>query len=204
MVAEAEPDVRSPADRAARQITDLLAPAPLVTLTVLVVACSESGPAAGLGWSLLTLFFAPGLPYALILVGIRRGWWTDRHVRIREQRLIPLTAALASIIVGLTVLALAGAPRPLSALVIAMTAGLVTTLAVTTVWKISVHAAVAAGSTVCLGIELGTPTTAIAVVGAAAVAWSRVRLRAHTPAQVAAGLLLGAAVAAGLFGGLTG
>ncbi len=142
--------------RLAQILTDVLAPARLVAITVVVTACSESGVVAGLGWALLTLFFAPGLPLALILVGIRQSWWTDRHVRIREQRLVPLTFALTSVILGLIVLALAGAPGAIGALVIAMTAGLVVTLAATTVWKVSVHAAVAAGSAVCLGIQWGT------------------------------------------------
>jgi membrane-associated phospholipid phosphatase len=194
----------SSASRFAQFFTDALAPAHLVAFTVLVIACSESGLLSGLGWAMLTLLFAPGLPFALILLGTRRGWWTDRHVRVREQRLWPLTFALASIILCLTVLFLAGAPRAIGALVIAMTAGLVVTLAVTTVWKISVHSAVAAGSAVCLSIQWGTLGAAMVFVAALAVAWSRIQLRAHTPAQVLAGAVLGAGVAAGLFATLSG
>nr|WP_269329089.1 phosphatase PAP2 family protein [Kineosporia babensis] len=85
-----------------------------------------------------------------------------------------------------------------------MTAGLTVTLAITTVWKISVHSAVAAGSAVCLGIQWGTFGAAIAVVLAAGVAWSRIELRAHTPGQVLAGAMVGAGVAAALFWPLSG
>lgn len=122
----------SSASRFAQFLTDVLAPAHLVAIIVLVIAWSDSGLLAGLAWGMLTLLFAPGLPYALILVGTRRGWWTDRHVRIREQRLLPLAFALVSVILCLTVLALADAPRAIGALVVAMTTGLVVTLAVTT------------------------------------------------------------------------
>lgn len=190
-------------DRVARTLTDALAPAYLVALTVLIVACTAAGLLSGFLWSMLTLLFTPGIPVAVIAIGVRKHWWSDRHVRVRGQRLIPLSVALLSIIACLAVLSAAGAPSELSALVIAMTAGLSITLAVTFFWKVSVHSAVAAGSAVVLALQLD-PGWGVLVAGfASAVGWSRWWLREHTLSQVLAGAALGAVVAAAVFGLLT-
>lgn len=89
-----------------------------------------------------------------------------------------------------------GAPRELVALVAAMTVGLGACLAVTLVWKISVHSAAAAGVVVILTLVFGP---AMARMSLLVVGWARVELRKHTLAQVIVGSGLGAVVAAGIF-----
>ena len=60
---------------------------------------------------------------------------------------------------------------------------------VTTVWKVSYHAA-AAGGLAALAYSLEGATVGLSLLSVAGlVAWARVRLRRHTRAQVAAGLL---------------
>jgi membrane-associated phospholipid phosphatase len=67
--------------------------------------------------------------------------------------------------------------------------------AITTVWKVSIHCAVASGSVTLLALLFGPwVTPAYALV--ALTAWSRVALKDHTIAQVLAGIVLGAAAAA--------
>ena len=66
--------------------------------------------------------------------------------------------------------------------------------AITTVWKISIHCAVASGSVTILALLFG-PWLAPAYLLVALTAWSRVVLKDHTPAQVIAGSLLGVAAA---------
>jgi membrane-associated phospholipid phosphatase len=66
---------------------------------------------------------------------------------------------------------------------------------ITTVWKISIHCAVAAGSVTILALLLG-PWVAPGYLLVGLTAWSRVVLKDHTAAQVVAGSLLGAAAAA--------
>lgn len=192
------------ADKAARWLSDVLAPAPLVVVTVLLVAVIEAGLWNGLWWSAITLVFVPGIPLAVLALGVRRRWWTDSHLRVRSQRFVPMGVALLSILAGLAVLAAAGAPADLSALVVSMTAGLGATLAVTFVWKISVHAAVAAGSAVVFAVQLGPAWGLVGAAATVAVGWSRCRLRDHTLAQVLVGAAVGAVVAATVFGRLAG
>ena len=72
--------------------------------------------------------------------------------------------------------------------------GLMAALAITLVWKVSVHAAVMAGAATVLTLVFGPPM-ALTVVFVLAVAWARVAKGDHTLAQVLVGALVGGAVA---------
>jgi membrane-associated phospholipid phosphatase len=179
----------------ARLVTEVLAPANLVTGLLLVVAWhSAPSTATRLAWGALAAAFAGVLPLVYLLRGARQGRWEDHHVGEREKRPAVILAILASVLVGTTFMAAAGAPRELTALMGAMIAGLLVTLAVTLVWKISVHAAVASGTVVVLTLVFG-PAASVLWPLAALVCWSRVALRDHTTAQVLGGSVAGGLVA---------
>lgn len=185
--------------RAARLVTELLAPANLViALLVLVAWHSATSTAARLAWGLGAAVFAGVLPLAYLLHGARQGHWQDHHVGEREKRPAVILVILASVLVGTGLMLATGAPRDLLALLAAMIAGLLVTLAVTLVWKISVHAAVAAGTVVVLALVFGPALNALWVL-AALVCWSRIALRDHTATQVLGGSLAGGLVAAVVF-----
>lgn len=187
---------RTPALVAARTLTEVLAPAILVVALLFAVALHASPTLAqGLLYGSVTAFFAGGLPYAVLLLGIRRGHLGDRHIRERSQRPVIMVIGLVSVTVGLLLTWWLGAPRALFALVAAMVAGVVVSLAITVFWKISIHTATAAGTVAVLILEFG-PALWIGLVLVTALAWARVVLRDHTPAQVSAGALVGFAVAA--------
>ena len=184
-----------PGDRLARVVTEASSPAVLALVLLLVVSLRTSTSlSAGLVAGGLAVLFGSVIPMVFLVRGVRAGRWTDHHVRQREQRRVPLLFALGSVCVGLVVLALLDVPRDLLALVGAMVAGLVVALAVSQVWKISIHAAVAAGSAVILSIVVAVPLLVLVPV-VALIAWSRVRLEDHDVAQVVGGALVGAAVA---------
>ncbi|RRO20705.1 hypothetical protein EIL87_02265 [Saccharopolyspora rhizosphaerae] len=186
-------------DRLARVITEVLAPWVIVTVLPLVVAWRATravGPA--LGWGLLVALTSSLLPMAVIVWGARAGRWDGHHVRDREGRLVPFLALIASSTVGLALLVAWEAPRMVVALDITMVVALVVTAAITVWWKVSMHAAVAAGAAVVLIVAHG-PAWWLSSPVVAAISWSRVRLGDHTTAQVVGGILVGAAIAAGLF-----
>jgi len=186
--------------RTARWLTELFAPAVLAAVLPVVIG-GHAGRTllTGLAWGLLASLFCAIIPYAMIWFGVRRGRLSDRHIGVREQRTKPLSLGLLSVLVGLALLALFGAPRELIALVVASFVGGSVATGVNHFWKASVHASVAAGSMVVLVLTFGPFLLATAVV-VAAVGWSRVRLRDHTIAQVVVGTLLGAVIAGGVFG----
>ncbi len=193
---------RAGAVKAARVVTELTAPAVLASALLVVVALdtAKSGTSA-LAWGLVAALFAAGIPLAFIVRGARAGAWSTHHVNERERRPRVLAVALASLVVGVVVLAAWNAPRELLALVVAMGAGLLSVLAVSRVWKVSIHAAVAGGTTVVLALLFGPVLLTFGLVALAA-AWSRTILDDHSVPQVVVGLFLGAAVAAVVFGAL--
>ena len=142
--------------RLARGVTETLAPANLVIgLLILVAWHSASSTTARVGWGLGAALFAGVLPPAYLLRGARQGRWEDHHVGEREKRPKVILAILGSVLVGVVLMVVLGAPRELLALMGAMAAGLVVTLAITLVWKVSMHAAVASGTAIILVLVFG-------------------------------------------------
>ncbi|APU44588.1 hypothetical protein [Streptomyces sp. TN58] len=184
----------TPRQKAARLLSDVLAPANLVVALLLLVGLHSTGSWTGLGWGLLAALFCGVVPIGIIAVGVRRGALTDQHIRIRRQRVAPMALSLLSVLAGVALLRHLGAPAQVFALVVAMLVGLLSSLLVTVAWQISVHMSVAGGTVMILLLVFGPPALPAALV-AAAVGWSRLALRAHTPAQLLAGTALGGTAA---------
>lgn len=191
---------RDGVSRLARWLTEVFAPPVLVAVLPIVVGVHAGRTVgSGLAWGLLATLFVAVIPYAIILYGVMRGRLSDRHIGVREQRTKPLALGLVSVLVGIGVLVGFGAPREVTALVVAMFVGGLVATVINHFWKLSVHASVAAGTTLVLVLAFGAALWATAVV-VAAIGWSRVRLRDHTTAQVVAGTVIGALVSGAVFG----
>lgn len=196
----------------ARVVTEVLAPWVLVLGLPLLVAWSATGSVAeSLLWGAVVGVTGSVVPMAVIVRGARRGKWDGHHVTNREGRLVPLLVCVASLGVGIAALVFGGAPRAMVALALAMFLSLLACLTVTFAlpvngvrgWKVSFHAAVAAGAVAILALTYG-PWVLLAAPLVALVAWSRVVLGDHTTAQVTVGTALGAIVGGTAFWLLTG
>ncbi len=186
-------------ERVARIVSEVLAPAVLVALLLVVVGW-HAGEASGVSrwWGLPGAIFAAVIPLGYVLHGVRTGRLTDHHIPDRAARRVPLLFGVASLCAGLILLVLLGAPREVLALLVAGGTGLVIFALVTHWWKMSIHAGVAAGALATMAVIYGPA----ALLGAPLVVlggWARVRLTAHTPAQVVVGALAGAIVAGTIF-----
>ena len=180
--------------RVARLVGELLSPPPIIVLLALVVAWDSSPtPATALLWGSVAALFASVLPYAIIVRGVRRGRLSDRNLGLRQERIRFAAVGIASVLLGLAVLAAFDAPAAMVALLVSIVAGLVCGWLVTLWWKISVHAAIAASAATVLTLVLG-PALLLTWPLVALVAWSRVQVGDHTVAQVLAGIALGVAV----------
>lgn len=189
--------------RAARLTTNILAPANLVIAGLPLVGLAANPPLAGFLWGCLAALFAGVIPLTVILLGVRRGKLSDVHIVDREQRHLPLLVSIFSVALGLALLYVLHAAGEVRALTVAMLAGLISTAAVTRIWKVSIHTAVATGFAVVFGTTFGVVGW-LAVLPAAAIGWSRVRLGDHTVSQVLGGALLGAIVTASVYTTLAG
>ncbi|GAB7051801.1 hypothetical protein [Catenuloplanes indicus] len=181
-------------DRLARVITEAFAPTIWAVTMPFVFAIEQTRSPAGFWWALLAAIPCALIPYGIVRYGVMRGTLTDHHIGRREQRRTPLLLAIASVLAGLLLIWLLEAPSHLIGIIVVMLGVLTLVMLSNLVWKLSVHAAVAAASTIGL-IWLFGPPLLILVPVVAAVAWSRVRLADHTWLQVAAGTAGGAAVA---------
>lgn len=195
---DAEQQRPSFSSRAATILTEVFAPAVLVTMLLLLSSVVPYGMRAGLLLGLLAVAFMTVLPFTAVVLLTRRGKLTDRHIGRRSQRAPVLAGAIMSAIFGFGILAVLDAPTGLLRMVLSVLAGIVVVLLVNLVWKLSAHTAVAAFFAVALVVYFGC-WGFIAAVVPAGVGWSRVRLGAHSPAQVLVGgivgLLIGAAFA---------
>ena len=186
-------------DRIAVVVSEVLAPAILVAVLLLVVGWhAGETPGVSRWWGLPGAVFAAVIPLGYVLHGVRRGRLTNHHIPERADRRIPLLFGTASLIAGLLLLLALGAPREVLALLTAGGVGLAVFALVTHWWKMSIHAGVASGTVAALtavygpAVLLGTP---LVLLGC----WARVRLTAHTPAQVVVGALVGALIAGTVF-----
>jgi membrane-associated phospholipid phosphatase len=185
--------------RVARLVGELFSP-PLILVVLALVVAWDSSPTPGMAvvWGAIAAGFASVLPYALILHGVRQGRLIDRNISLREQRIGFGVVAISSILAGLAVLAAFDAPAEMVALLASVAVGVACGWVITLWWKISVHAAIAAGAATVLMLVHG-PALLAAWPLVALVAWSRVQVGDHTPAQVLAGVALGVAVNATTF-----
>jgi hypothetical protein len=178
---------------AAEWVSYLLEPKNWIIATTLAVGWHSDG-AAGLAWGAVAALFAGVVPMVFISRGVRSGRWADRYVGAKRPRLIVLAFIIASVAIGLALLVGLGAPAELSGYIGCMLASVAVLAAITTVWKISIHCAVASGSVTILTLLFGLwLIPAYLLVGL--TAWSRVVVKDHTAAQVIAGSVLGAAAA---------
>jgi membrane-associated phospholipid phosphatase len=185
--------------RVARLVGELLSPPPILAVLALVVAW-DSSPTLGMAilWGGIAAVSASVLPYALILRGVRRGRLSDKNISLREQRIRFAGVAITSIMTGLAVLAAFDAPAEMVALQASIAVGVACGWVISLWWKISVHAAIAAGAATVLLLVFGPALLAVWPL-VAVIAWSRVQVGDHTPAQVLAGVALGIVVNATVF-----
>lgn len=197
---EETPAAGRPAPRWARAVSEILSPAHLVIVLPFAIGWRATWPEfTGALWGLIASLFCGAVPYAVILAGVRAGRLTDKHIVRRDQRMVPLALALASVLAGLAALLVFRATPAVVVLVLGMLGALVVIVPVTAFWKISLHTAVAAGAATALTVTFGPYAAALAWPLTALVAAARVALRAHTTAQVIVGGLVGSLVPFGVY-----
>ncbi|MGG7453041.1 phosphatase PAP2 family protein [Plantibacter auratus] len=173
-------------------LSEIFGPAPLLTFA-LVQAGAQTG-ARGIWTALLGSLLIAVLPYAALILLARSGRVSGRFVSERRQRGPILACVLVSVIVGVSLLIWLGAGAQLLAVGIASILGLLVVTAVNLVWKLSIHAAIAAFVGVLQFTYLPPLIAGVLLLVPVAVGWARVRESAHTPLQVLAGYGSGVAV----------
>lgn len=166
---------------------------PVLAPLSLVIVAAMSAPARVWALTGVYILLAVITPLAYLVWLLRCGRVTDLDVQHRAQRIRPMLFTLVCGALAWGVLALAAAPAALLALTGALWLQMVIIFVITFWWKISVHCASAATVATITGFLIGTPL--FLAIGLPLIAWSRIRLRRHTPAQAVAGACLGCVIA---------
>ncbi len=141
----------------------------------------------------LSLLFALVLPVAITLGMRAAGRVSNSDITERRERLLPYTLITAGYLAGAAVLYLVGAPREVVAAMACYFTVTAVCTAMTAFWKVSMHMAGIAGPVVAASLLL--PRAALlSIVLVPLLAWARLVLRRHTPAQIAGGALTSAVV----------
>lgn len=178
----------------ARLLSTCFAPPLLPVLAGAAIGWHLTGPSHrgllwGLGgsgcWALLCAALAAGGP--------RLGWWPGPQPSQRGPRLVLLAASVVAAVAVWLACGYLGAPPVL--LELGRTALLLTAVVLACTWSsnISLHTSSAAASTTLVTLLVDV-RAAVLFLLVAAIAWSRLHLRVHTPVQVLLGAGLGTAV----------
>lgn len=186
---QAVPRPETAAENVAHWISQIGSP-PVMGLVAFILTVMQLTTPHLWVWIILYPLFSMIAPLAFLIWQVRRGDVTDLDVHFRQQRKWSLLVTIAGFVLSWIVMRVGGAP-PVLLMMAGM--GVVQWLAIyliTLRWKISVHSTAASGVVLFMVWSFGTTYAPIALV-IPLVAWSRVKLRRHTPAQVFAGILLG-------------
>lgn len=175
------------------RVLSLIGLPPVLALPTAMLAGMRAGATLGTALS-VTGFLISGcvLPTVLTLYLIRCGRVSAFDLRDRAERILPSAVTAAGCISASLGLALAGAPRPISDLALAISIQMAILAALTLRWKVSYHMASAA-ALVVVG-RAATPNVLITLallLLAIGIGWARVHQRRHSIVQV----LVGAATA---------
>ncbi len=166
-----------------------------VSLIIILLLSFESTYTTldALKWSLI-LIAVSILPVFLVVVYLaRRGRLDGIFTSVRKQRTKIYLLAGVCAVVGGVIITYLGAPLVLRATFVAGLSAIVVFMCVNLLWKISLHIAFVAASATILVILYGL-IGAISVAFLPLIAWARIESGHHSPAQVAAGATLAAAI----------
>jgi membrane-associated phospholipid phosphatase len=169
-------------------VTHIFNPPVVAAPTFLYLILLER-PANSLMLALIILFFATLLPLTMVVILSRQGIIPDIWASERESRVIPFTGAIISYLLGAAILVAARSPVPITSLMLCYVGNTLVMMLISLRWKISVHASGIAGPLTALVYLLGTIALPLLLL-ILLVGWARLKLKAHTIAQVATGALL--------------
>ncbi len=179
-------------DRAAEIISAVFSP-PVLGIAMIAIAAGATGRADAWAWAGIPLALNVLAPILYLLWLHRWGFVSDLDVQRREERARPLLFTLVSMLAAAVILWRMAAPSLLLGISIAQLLQTALALTITLRWKISMHGAASAAWLTLLFFVAGWAASP-ALLALPLVAWSRVHLGRHTPAQTVAGAALGSLV----------
>jgi membrane-associated phospholipid phosphatase len=187
--------------RIARLTSSLLNPFLVSFVTIVFIVLDSTDSVTGaLKWTAIALALSVLPVFLFILYQVRRKKLDSIFPETTGQRRMIYVLATVVAAAGCGVMWSFEAPELLAVSFIAGLAAVIIFMAINLYWKISLHTAFISAAAVVLTLVFGVKAAWVFVF-LPLVAWSRLELKLHTPAQVAAGAILAAAIVAGALWG---
>lgn len=181
--------------KTARIYSNLVSPPVMFAVVGLVFGLYALPGWAGFLWAAVYGLLVSLAPILVVVYLLKSGRIAELHMSNTRERSIPYLSAILFAGIAYGLIAGFGGPELLRCLALFNVIELTALTVINHFWLISLHATGAIASAVLLGLVFGWPTgllVGIPLVGS--VCWVRLFLKRHSPAQVVAGLALGAAV----------
>ena len=163
---------------------------PLMAVPLFLLVGVASAGVAGVPWALLCLFLTSGLSLLYLAYLVRTGRVRDPKKISRGERAGPLWVVAALHSGAWLVVTFLSAPDDLRAVLLSYALATVAFALLTPLLKLSLHAAGAAGTLVCLTAVFG-PWGLLSAALLPLVWWARTELGRHTPLELALGVMVG-------------
>ncbi len=181
--------IATPGEKLAHIVSIITNPLFIALPLFLAVALKTApNPARALLWWTIIAVGLTAAPFLFIWIGVRRGHYTDNHVSVRAQRLIPLLFGLLCMSIVFLSLLLLHAALPLIVVLIASLISLTLATIVTQFlkYKLSLHMIGITGAVTTCSL-LFSPTFLLLSPLIILVGWARWKVHAHTFLQACLG-----------------
>jgi hypothetical protein len=165
---------------------------PLLAVPLFLLVGAASAGATGVLWALLCLFLTSGLSLLYLAYLVRSGRVSDPGKISQGERAGPLWVVAGLHAGAFALVSFLDAPAPLRAVLLSYALATFAFALLTPLAKVSLHAAGAAGTLVCLLFVFGHWGLLVAPL-LPLVWWARTRLGRHTQSELAMGTLVGGA-----------
>ena len=189
----------SPGTKRTAQIISFFAQAPFISIPVFILLCMQADTISDIVlFSAISIFFATVVPTVVVMIIAKRTGNEDVDIVRKEDRMIPLAVGILSYLLGTVILYAMDAPRIVWVAMLCYCVNTAVIMLITTRWKISIHATGCVGPSMALAYVFGWPGGLLIII-LPVVVYCRYILRKHTPAQLAAGALLGFLLTGAIF-----
>ena len=185
--------------RTAKLTSNILNPFAVSLVIIIILSFrSTSSTLEAVKWAAILLALSVFPIFTIVVYLVRQNKLDGIFINPRQQRTKVYLLAVACATIGCTILLLLEAPLLLLAMFATGLAAIITFTGINLIWKISAHAAFIAASATVLTIVYGA-VGSLAFLLVPLIAWARIDLKHHTPAQVAAGALIPAFIVVVVF-----
>ena len=178
--------------KAARLFSNIVSPPVIFAVLGLAFALAEEPNLTGLFWAAVYGFWVSLFPILVVLYLLKIGKIKELHMTDTRERHIPYATAVAGAFIVFALITWFNGPELLRCLSLFNGVELTALALINIRWLISIHATGIMAAFLLVGLVFGWAVSLILVLPLViGVIFARLYLKRHSPAQIAAGLLLG-------------